>query len=189
MKNTTPLYLALYYRPPSSTIEDLENLQRDLDRIKSEKDITEIILAGAFNVPHINWKTNTILENPQYSIEINENLLDIVNNHSLTQVVQEPTHGRNTLDLIFTTSPNLMDEIQTTPGISNHHAVTALYRSELDINIKPKHTVYMYGKADNAAIEKDLTDFEEHYLEEANEKLVNENWEQFKKKTSFSLHN
>ena len=56
MKNGTPLYLAVYYRPPSSTIEDLENLQRDLDRIKSEKDITEIILAGDFNAPHINWK-------------------------------------------------------------------------------------------------------------------------------------
>ena len=25
-KNTTPLYLAVYYRPPSHTIEDLENL-------------------------------------------------------------------------------------------------------------------------------------------------------------------
>ena len=36
-KNTTPLYLTVYYRPPSSTIEDLENLQRDLDRIKSVK--------------------------------------------------------------------------------------------------------------------------------------------------------
>ena len=73
-KNTTPLYLAMYYRSPSSTIEDLENLQQDLDRIKSEKDITEIILADDFNVPHINWKTNTILENPQYGIEINEKM-------------------------------------------------------------------------------------------------------------------
>ena len=49
MKNTTPLYLAVYYRLPSSTTEDLENLQRDLERIKSKKDITEIILAGDFN--------------------------------------------------------------------------------------------------------------------------------------------
>ena len=172
----------MYYRPPSSTTEDLENLQRDFDRIKSEKEITETILAGDFNVPHINWKTNTILENPQYGIEIKENVMDIVNNHSLTQVVQEPTCGKNTLDLIFTTSPDLMDEIQTTPGKRNHHAVTALYRSKLDINKKPKCTVYMYGKADNTAIEKELTDFKELYLKEANEKPVNENWEQFKKK-------
>ena len=91
----------VYNRPPSSTIENLENLQRDLERIKSEKDITEIILAGNFKVPHINWKTNTILENPQYGIEINENVMDIVNNYSLTQVVQEPTCGKNTLDLIL----------------------------------------------------------------------------------------
>ena len=62
-------------------------MQRNLDRIKSEKDITEIILACDFNVPHINWKTNTILENCQYGIEINENVMDIVNNHSLIQVV------------------------------------------------------------------------------------------------------
>ena len=157
-------------------------MQRDLDRIKSEKYITEIILAGDFNVPHINWKTNTIIENPQYGIEINENVMDIVNNHSLTQVVQEPTCGKNTLDLIFTTSPDLMDEIQKTPGISDHHAVTALYRSKLDINKNQKPTVYMHGKVDNTAIEKELTDFKELYLKEANEKPVNENWEQFKKK-------
>ena len=99
--------------------------------------------------------------------------------------MQEPTHGRNTLDLIFTTSPDLMIEIQTTSDISNHHAVTALYRCKLDINKKPKCTVYMYGKADNTAIEKELTDFKEQYLKEANEKPINENWEQFQKKTSF----
>ena len=75
-----------------------------------------------------------------------------------------------------------MDEIQTMPGISNHHTVTALYKSKLDINKKPKHTVYLYGKADNTTIEKELTDFKEQYLEEANEKPVNENREQFKKK-------
>ena len=138
-------------------------------------------MAGDFNVPHIDWKTNTILGNPQYGIEINKNVLDIVNNHSLTQVVQEPTHCKNTPDLIFTTSPDLMDEIQTTPGISNHHAATALYRSKLNINKKPKHTVYMYGKAENTAIEKGLTDFKELYLKEANEKPVNEILEQFKK--------
>ena len=40
----------------------------------------------------------------------------------------------------------------------------------------------MYGKADNTTIKKELTDFKEQYLEEANEKPVNENWEQFKKK-------
>ena len=91
-------------------------------------------MAGDFNVPHIGWKTNTILENPQYGIEINENVIDIVNNHSPTQVVQEPPHGKNTLDLIFTTSPDLMDEIQTTSDISNYHAVTALCRGKLDIS-------------------------------------------------------
>ena len=96
--------------------------------------------------------------------------------------MQEPTCGKNPLDLIFTTSPDLIDEIQTTPGISNHHAVTALYRSKLNIDKKPKHTVYMYGKAENTAIEKELTDFKELYLKGSNEKPVNENWEQFKKK-------
>ena len=40
----------------------------------------------------------------------------------------------------------------------------------------------MYGKADNIVTEKELTDFKEQYLKEANEKPVNENWEQFKKK-------
>ena len=71
--------------------------------------------------------------------------MDIVNNHSLTQVVQEPTHGKNTLDLIFTTSPDLMDEIQTTPGISNHHEVKALYRSKLDIKQKIKvYCIYVW---------------------------------------------
>ena len=47
---------------------------------------------------------------------------------------------------------------------------------------KPKHTVYMYGKADNTPIEKELADFKEQYPKEGNVKPVNENWEHFKKK-------
>ena len=109
-------------------------------------------------------------------------MLEIVNNHSLTQVVQEPTCGRNTLDLIFTTSTDHMDEIQTIPGISNCYAVTSLCRNKLDMNKNLKHTVYMYGKAGNTAIEKELTDSKEQYLKKANEKPVNEKWEQVKKK-------
>jgi hypothetical protein len=48
-------------------------------------------------------------------IKSHEQLLDIMNDHSLEQIVTKPTRDDRTLDLIFTNSPSSVNKVETMP--------------------------------------------------------------------------
>ncbi len=108
----------------------------------------ELILTGDFNVPSVDWGTHTVRENPQYGREVNDMVIDIANSLYLTQTVEEPTKGKNILDLVLVTSPGLVEDVQSIPGISDHQAVTIKYTARIKINKKPERTIYKYDRAD-----------------------------------------
>ena len=54
-------------------------------------------------------------------------MLDIVEANYLNQMVNIATHGKNTLDLFFVTSPDLFSNCRTVPGLCKHEAVVAEY--------------------------------------------------------------
>ena len=60
-------------------------------------------------------------------------MLEIVNDFGMEQVVLEPTRGKNTLDLFFTTNPTLVEKVTMTPGMSDHDSIPLVI-----INCKPK---------------------------------------------------
>ena len=59
-------------------------------------------------------------------------MLGIVDELTLTQVVEKPTRSNNILDLVFTTHPDLIEGTYVVPGMSDHSAVIC------DINFKTK---------------------------------------------------
>ena len=59
-------------------------------------------------------------------------MLGIMDEFSLTQVVEEPTRHNNILNLVFTTHPDLIEGTYVAPGMSDHSAVVC------DINFKTK---------------------------------------------------
>ena len=67
----------------------------------------------------------------------------------LEQMVTSPTRGQNILDLIFTTSPTLVDDITVVPGLSDNDIVLA------QVNVKPEVTkqvpcnIPLYKKANS----------------------------------------
>ena len=69
----------------------------------------------------------------------------------LTQMVSEPTCGANILDLIFTSSPDLIKNIRIKLGIGDHDSVTAEVRLKVKVSKKTTHTIFMYDKADTHA--------------------------------------
>ena len=73
------------------------------------------------------------------------NLLD---DHNLEQIVEEPTRGNNILDLICTNAPSKVTRSHTIPGISDHDGVYA----EFDLQpIRPKQKrrpIPLYKRAD-----------------------------------------
>ena len=135
-----------YYCPPSSTVESLDQLSAAVHKITHNKD-KHLIIAGDFNLPHINWKHCAVSPGaPQ--VGQHQELLNLMNEHGLEQVQMKPTRLSNILDLYLKNHPSLVKSCDTIPGISDHHMVI------VDTELKPKYNkpkrrkVYKYKKAD-----------------------------------------
>jgi len=50
-------------------------------------------------------------------------LIDVVQDHGLTQVINKPTHLANILDLFLTNSPAQIQDVAIILGLSDHEAV------------------------------------------------------------------
>ena len=127
------MFVGSIYRPaPSSDVEPLEALNHALCHL-TQKSFPNILLTGDFKLPSISWSDDnyTIQSNPTYGTEINNKFLDIVNDHSLSQHVLEPTRGNNILDLVFTTKPDMVTNVNVESGMSDHNLVV------FDVNLKP----------------------------------------------------
>jgi hypothetical protein len=179
--NSPTVYFGCMYRPPDNNPKPLEALADDLDKLTSSETLPVIILGGDFNFPSIDWSKDEIGPSPRYGKEVNEKMMDIYQNNCLQQLVDLPTHGDNILDLIFTTVPDAISNINMVPGLSKHDVVLA------DCDIKPKlckkksRKVYLYKKANNDQIKEDLQKFAEQFLSEQSSKaVVEEMWTSFK---------
>ena len=92
-----------FYRPPSSEEAYVEKIRASLDKIAVQHNIW---LLGDFNLPGIDWSVNCFKPSGRYPAQSNA-LIAILLDHKLQQMVEEPTQGRNILDL-FLTNNDLM---------------------------------------------------------------------------------
>jgi hypothetical protein len=150
-QNSKKLYLASYYRPPNSSSEALDELQKSINCVfDSTNHHPNIILGGDFNLGDINWKS----ESPELSSEINslhnKKLLQTLDELSLTQHVTLPTRpaSNKTLDLLLSSFPNNVSNVSTTSGMSDHLAVHFNIDVAATRSFKPPHKVFIYKKAD-----------------------------------------
>ena len=126
------LYLASFYKPPNTTSQPLEALASSYNKLITlqKRSSPNIIIGGDFNLPGIDWETwQTGCTNKSQ----HEVLLDFLFKNSLTQLISQATRptSNNILDLLITSSPNLIENILTVPGISDHLAII------FDVNLKP----------------------------------------------------
>ena len=82
-----------------------------------------IWLAGDFNAPNINWDLLDINPGSNYS-NVQINLIDITQEHDLSQLVKQPTCQNNILDLFLTNYPQHIKKIDILPGFSDHDIVS-----------------------------------------------------------------
>ena len=114
-----------FYRPPSTSVDYLEQLELSMNNIKqlSGIDGKYVLLSGDFNLPDIDWEEGSVKSNPHYTAAINWKMIDIANDFNLTQIVSEPTRQGNILDLLFTSHQYLVDKVYIVPGMSDYDAV------------------------------------------------------------------
>ena len=108
------LHIYLVYRPPHQSAESDESLYSNLSTIIRNK---FCIVAGDFNCS-VNWKTQTA--DPE-----SMRLLDFANEEYLTQWVDKPTRGNNTLDLVFSSKDNMISKLSVGEklGKSDHNMI------------------------------------------------------------------
>lgn len=99
------IYLASYYNSETS------NEERYLNSF--------IIEAGDVNLLCCDWKTKQLQPNTQH-VNIHHKFADILDDHGISQLVEEPTIRTNILDLILTNLPESVSRTDTIPGISYH---------------------------------------------------------------------
>ena len=91
------------------------------DIIQAYPNVT-IWIAGDVNLPDINWHNNTIISN-RYNLAINSKFLDLLSNHSLSQIIDFLTRCHNILDIFFNNHIAMITSCVSYPGISDHDAI------------------------------------------------------------------
>ena len=177
-----PIYICSFYRPPDNSLNALIQLRQSLDLLSNESTVPFIILAGDFNLPDITWNDGHGLVNPSpaYGVDVNTYFLDTIDDHSLEQLVNFPTRNDHTLDLILTTLPEMLADVATVPGMSDHEAITFSLKYLIPQPTKTAHKVYLYHKGDIEAIKEEIIKFQEQFIHsDPYDKSVEENWRTF----------
>ena len=80
---------------------------------------------------------------------MHQTFIDMIQDHSLDQIVNVPTRDNNILDLIFTNVPDKVNRLVTLPplGTSDHDIVFAEFDISLDCNRKAPRKTFKFHKA------------------------------------------
>ncbi|CAC5423219.1 unnamed protein product [Mytilus coruscus] len=148
------IYLTSFYNPKTSNEEGYKQFDISMSRATNVKNAF-IIAAGDFNLPGWDWKTNQLKPKTQ-NVNIHHKFTDILDDHGLTQIVNEPTRGTNTLDLFITNYPDSFRRTEVIPGLSDHDIVyTEVDRIPAKLQQKPRK-IFLYKKARWQNVKDDL---------------------------------
>ena len=182
------MYLASYYNPKTSNEDSIEELGISLERARTTKNAF-IVVGGDFNLPGWNWLTRTL--KPESTCQKNHYKFgDILDDNGLVQLVDEPTRGPNTLDLVITNNPSRFTRTKIIPGLSDHDIVFS------EIDTKPisrkqiPRKIPLYRKANWETIKKEMNDTHQKIKElAANGSSTEELWLIFKTNLNQSVTN
>ena len=134
------------YRPPNRDISYIQHLCDTITDISIRNPHSLICCAGDFNVPDINWDTESVLSY-RYPLAINQVLLKMSADCYFAQLVNFATRDENTLDLFFTNRPMLINNCLQVPGISDHEIVLTSLLTKIPKLHQPHRKAYLWNRA------------------------------------------
>ena len=142
VKMEKKMVISSYYRPSNQSELYLNMAYDEISKLRSVSKKSVFILGGDFNVPDVSWKDNSISSSKHYPRRVSQAFLDIASYLGLEQMIQFPTHGENTLDLIFTSHPSYQERCKSLPTISERsdHDIVLFRYSPQTSQIKTKKT-------------------------------------------------
>lgn len=166
-----------FYRPPNSDYNTLQSLNEIISEVSSRT----FILAGNFNLPDLEWRDGICV--PGTGCRVNIEMKNMIDNYGLTQFVTCPTRNNNVLDLVFSNSPSLVNNVNVIPGISDHMAVVAEIKKESkNTSNSATRKVFLFGRGDYSRIVEKLEDHLPVFECLAENYSANELWLNFKDK-------
>ena len=106
--------MSSYYNPKTSNQEGYDELAHSVSRAANQGN-PHLIIGGDFNLPGWDWKAKIVKSNTTYPT-IHHKFGEMLDDHGLVQVVEEPTRGTNILDLIVTNYPSRLNRTDVIPG-------------------------------------------------------------------------
>ena len=121
ISNARKCQICAYYRPHPDDDVSLEPLSQSLSKINPiSKSV--IIVGGECNLGYMDWETLSVFQGKPNQKQ-HQQFLDIINDNSLTQVVNKTTCKDKTLDLIVANYPATVNKVETLPPIADHDIV------------------------------------------------------------------
>ena len=112
--------IGMFYRPPRPSKQSMPKILLDYIS-KGVNPAIPTIIVGDFNYPGIDWL------NCAASHQNGQHLFfEFMNENGFSQLVNFPTRNTNTLDLIFTNEPNLIQCVELGQKISDHETINSL---------------------------------------------------------------
>ena len=180
LKGNKKICITTCYRVGTLGHKNLAEISDHLQKISSNKYISNHIVIGDFNLESVNWENN-------YSTSsIQRGFLELFDSHCFAQLISEPTHYHGkTLDILLTDSPHVVSNVK----ILNHneHIKSNHFAINFDICIKnsfkrtkpQKRQIYNYKKANWEGLNEFLL-METNWHEHIDYCDIHTGWENFK---------
>ena len=142
------------YRPPSSDIDYLKELDRSLSLIERSGNYLSILLLGDFNLPQIVWSTPS----PTCPDSLSSTFFAIIADYFLHQLVFQPNREQNILDLVFITAPELVKDLEICQpvGGSDHCSIEFNLKLKFQRPERSCRLVYNYRAAGWLGLREDF---------------------------------
>ena len=112
------------YRPPDASLEEFREMLPFIQKIIDDNQPCEITVMGDFNFPNISWPDKSFKRTTLVSSDSTELLFQFLDNNFLSQFVDKPTREDSILDLILSSSNEVIpDVVSEKTELSDHNLV------------------------------------------------------------------
>ena len=184
LKRAKDLLVSTFYMPHRdiNTITEFESSVMKANP-KGDKNI---IVLGDFNCPHINWNFGYTHDNaPDKNVQ--DKLIDISIENSLSQLQEKPTRGNSILDLTFTTNTSHIRNLNNIPGLSDHEAVIIDSYIKPIFSVQKKKKVFIFSKADWPSLNSYCQNISNSILSRTKDYDINHLWDLFKSSLNLGI--
>ncbi|XP_066911983.1 uncharacterized protein [Clytia hemisphaerica] len=176
-----PVILCACYRSPSNKKNENKQILSKLNQLLSRYKNIPIWLAGDFNLPDIDWTTNSIVSSKN-TAELNDDFLELFDKHKLSQHVNFTTRKDALLDLLLTNRPTFLIRCLPVDGFGDHDTCALADIACHPQKYKPtQRTVHCWKRANLNQLRQDIdTDIKNLISTNTVDTPVNVIWSNFK---------